>query len=339
VSFAQLTPFVKYGDSSKVLTISNGKFQEVFYYDSIVRVGSVVLNIKQRKISHFISRDTIPLEATLEPEVVSRWLSPDPLAAKYPYLTPYNFTTNTPLIFIDPDGQDIVPAITKTYYDQKTKQTVIEVTINVKVAILVSNKTTMGKVDVNGLASTVSENLKATFTQTYISGNTKMIFKAGTVDVVGVSDANEVKSDQHLVVLVDNVTGTTTDSKGNILQAAGKANFGAKIAFVEASKDKNFMVESIIHELGHNFNLYHNWQDDLNDTHEDKNFMSYATGKRAAFSGSQLQKVFQDYYAGKLNKGPNTRTLGANDYSYGSTTEKKPFSYGNKGSKVPASYE
>lgn len=106
VSFAQLTPFAKYGDSSKVLTISNGKFQEVFYYDSIVRIGSVVLNIKQRKVSHFISRDTIQSESSLEPEVVSRWLSPDPLTAKYPFLSPYNYVANNPILYIDSDGKE-----------------------------------------------------------------------------------------------------------------------------------------------------------------------------------------------------------------------------------------
>ena len=39
---------------------------------------------------------------------VGRWLSLDPLASKYPNLSPYNFVANSPIIFIDPDGEKIV---------------------------------------------------------------------------------------------------------------------------------------------------------------------------------------------------------------------------------------
>ena len=40
---------------------------------------------------------------------VGRWLSRDPLEAKYPSLNPYNFVANSPLIFVDPDGRIIKP--------------------------------------------------------------------------------------------------------------------------------------------------------------------------------------------------------------------------------------
>ncbi len=37
--------------------------------------------------------------------VVSRWLSIDPLAEKYPGLSPYNYTANNPVMLVDPDGK------------------------------------------------------------------------------------------------------------------------------------------------------------------------------------------------------------------------------------------
>lgn len=37
-----------------------------------------------------------------------RWLSKDPLQAKYPGLSPYNYAGNSPLIFIDPNGKEII---------------------------------------------------------------------------------------------------------------------------------------------------------------------------------------------------------------------------------------
>ena len=38
---------------------------------------------------------------------LGKWLSIDPLAAKYPYLSPFNYVANNPIIYIDPDGKVI----------------------------------------------------------------------------------------------------------------------------------------------------------------------------------------------------------------------------------------
>ncbi len=54
---------------------------------------------------------------------LGKWFSLDPLQTKYPYLSPYNFVANSPMIFIDPDGKKIVI----THRDQKGK--VISMTI------------------------------------------------------------------------------------------------------------------------------------------------------------------------------------------------------------------
>jgi RHS repeat-associated protein len=38
---------------------------------------------------------------------LGRWLSVDPLQRKYPDLTPYNYTGNSPIVFVDKDGRDL----------------------------------------------------------------------------------------------------------------------------------------------------------------------------------------------------------------------------------------
>ncbi|MNU74914.1 hypothetical protein D3C71_644270 [compost metagenome] len=48
---------------------------------------------------------------------IARFLSLDPLAAKYPMLSPYNYVAGNPIIFIDPDGREIW--IINEYYDDK----------------------------------------------------------------------------------------------------------------------------------------------------------------------------------------------------------------------------
>ena len=55
---------------------------------------------------------------------VSRWLSLDPLARKYPGFSPYVFVANNPLLFIDYDGKDY-----GVYINHTTKTIIIKQTI------------------------------------------------------------------------------------------------------------------------------------------------------------------------------------------------------------------
>ncbi len=50
---------------------------------------------------------------------LGRWLSLDPMQAKYPDISPYSYTLNSPVQFVDPDGKDVV--------DPKTREKVVKV--------------------------------------------------------------------------------------------------------------------------------------------------------------------------------------------------------------------
>lgn len=104
---AQDNPFAKYGYTPKVATLSQGQFNEFHDQDTIVQIGSVLFNTKSKQIVAFVEYDTLYSEATLEPDIVSRWISPDPLA-DHPNqigLSPYQYGWNNPIYWTDPDGR------------------------------------------------------------------------------------------------------------------------------------------------------------------------------------------------------------------------------------------
>lgn len=100
-------PFAEYGYEPKIATLSQGQFIETFDNDTIVQIGSVLYNTKSKQIVAFVQTDTMYSEATLQPDIVSRWMSPDPLA-DHPTqigLSPYHFAGNNPIYWNDPDGR------------------------------------------------------------------------------------------------------------------------------------------------------------------------------------------------------------------------------------------
>lgn len=106
-------PFESIGKEGKMLTLSNGKYIEVEMYDSLQRIGSVIINRNTGEI-----HELLPIEDTSEfrydPTTFSRWYSLDPMAAKYSDLSPYNFVANNPILLVDADGREIIIRDPKT---------------------------------------------------------------------------------------------------------------------------------------------------------------------------------------------------------------------------------
>jgi RHS repeat-associated protein len=112
IGFAQ-QPFAEYGYKVKVATLSKGKYVEFFDQDTLIQIGTVVMNRFTRQIISFVTVDTTYSEATLQPELISRWISPDPLADMYYSYSPYHFSGNNPVRFVDPTGMFFID-----YHDQ-----------------------------------------------------------------------------------------------------------------------------------------------------------------------------------------------------------------------------
>jgi len=94
-------------------TLTDGRYDEFPEFAETTYVGSAVYDVYKKKIIGFIKRDTLYSEATLEPEVVSRWLSTDPVF--HPYESPYVAFADNPVYFVDPNGTTV-----GDYFSQKT---------------------------------------------------------------------------------------------------------------------------------------------------------------------------------------------------------------------------
>ncbi len=98
-------PFEEYNYNPRISTLSGGEFIEDFDNDSIVHIGSVMLNVKNNTITSFIEESITFTEAGAEPTVMSRWFQPDPLSDQFVDWSPYNFVYDNPLMYVDPDGR------------------------------------------------------------------------------------------------------------------------------------------------------------------------------------------------------------------------------------------
>jgi hypothetical protein len=105
----EYNPYKSIGKKGKILTLSKGRYVEVFDTDSIQRIGTVLFNIRTKKIVKLLSASEVYKKAS-DNTSASRWYSPDPLAEKYSSLSPYVAMGNNPIFFSDIDGRDIIPS-------------------------------------------------------------------------------------------------------------------------------------------------------------------------------------------------------------------------------------
>ncbi|OYU93134.1 MAG: hypothetical protein CFE21_21685 [Bacteroidetes bacterium B1(2017)] len=94
---------MKYSSPNHSLTIVNTSLFR--YY--LQEYGGYYFHFNGQEKDDEIKGDGNDLDfgARVYDAMLGRWLSLDPLTKKYPGLSPYNFSINNPIAFIDPDGR------------------------------------------------------------------------------------------------------------------------------------------------------------------------------------------------------------------------------------------
>lgn len=111
-------PFTEIGkeDEAIVLTLSDGRYVEFFENDTLRQIGSVMFNMVTNKIEYIIPEDDLEkIRIARRDKEVSRFMSLDPLAKKYPWNSPYAFSENVVINAVELEGLEKEIIIDKWY--------------------------------------------------------------------------------------------------------------------------------------------------------------------------------------------------------------------------------
>lgn len=250
-------PFEQFGYKGKILTATNGRFNEFHDLDSVVQIGSVLLDVHKLVIVGDAPTDTVTYMPS--PTVISRWLSPDPLSEKYYSITPYNFVYNNPINYVDPDGRDGIASVDKdkrtinisqTFYYNKNNENFAKQGITKDISYTsgpfagTTQKSELGAVAENGFGSQ-SHTIKDA------DGNEWTV--SFTTNFVGLESDDAVSE-----MLSSDATANKLEYVPD-LDAAGRWSAGERSLKIGPGRDigDETVGQTTTHEIGHSWGLPH----------------------------------------------------------------------------------
>jgi RHS repeat-associated protein len=230
---------------------------------------------------------------------IGRFFTQDRFADKYHSMSPYQYGANDPIKNIDVNG-DSTWTTTNTVVNKDGSKTVTNTThIRGKVLDLSGVKKGGGCISKNAagdLAAGINERFNKSSTRS-VHKNTTTVYNFDVqFDVARRMD--DVATSDHLVVVVDDVTGQADPALGGG-EAGGVANPKGKISYVENTSNFDFLIENSVHEVGHNMLGVGHYKNGTG------NYMSYDQ-KRTNFTGLQMIQMYNMSKNGALNQGANS---------------------------------
>ena len=232
----------------------------------------------------FLARRYNPLLASF-----TTW---DPLAEKYPWLSPYAYCAGNPINYIDPNGEDWS---IYSYRDEDDK-----LHIMMKITGVVYNASNE-KFDMGAVRDAISSQIEDVFT---FSGNGFSV--SMTTDIRAVSSVDEVNDKDHVFAIVDQSEFNDLNSAADAVPNGLTIRFGTTIAkqIIDGTNDR-----TIAHELGHTAGLHHpnEKRNKLQITNRRNNLMTQtrfaAKNDNRHLHVNQLNSIIRSYNNGELNQG------------------------------------
>ncbi|MCC6288562.1 MAG: hypothetical protein IT249_11825 [Chitinophagaceae bacterium] len=193
-----------------------------------------------------------------------RWFNVDPKVSKYPDHSPYSYSGNNPIAFVDKDGEDWIVA---TSTDKKTGVTTITITINAKVA-----NNSSKPIDMEKLIKNIEANVEKLYSGT--DASEKLVWKTNLnlqEFKVDKNNQSNLKTTDHFLEILDgdHFDGKTTAGfaqKGGLYVALNADYFNKEgtIGKIDQGSGIVYNTSIVAHELGHTGGLIHPWEFDEN---------------------------------------------------------------------------
>jgi RHS repeat-associated protein len=264
---------------------------------------------------------------------LGRFFTKDRFAEKYKNLNPYQYAANNPIVNIDVNGDSVWQ--TQTSSLNKLGQTVVNSIIHVRGKILdLSGVKTGGggcatpKDGRATLAKGMSDKLNSQKTST-VDANGATINVSFDAEYTVANSMSDVSESDHLAVVVDDVTGEADPALGGG-EAGGVSFFDSKISYLENSSNMSWLIDTGVHEFGHNMGLGH-------EPNGSGNIMSYDS-QRSGFSSKQIMEMRAAAFSGSPNSIPNRQISPAStsNWIYNTSSNQQPWSKNtNAGQVIP----
>jgi RHS repeat-associated protein len=261
---------------------------------------------------------------------IGRFFTADRFANKYHPMSPYQYAASNPITNIDVNGD----STWTTTISVKNKDGSLTVTNTVhitgKVLDLAGVKRGGGgcsspRKAAKELVEEINRSFKRAHT-TAVQGNTTTTWNIDAQFTVA-ENMDEVETSDHLIVVVDDVLGKA-DPALTTQDAGGRASINGKIAYLENTNNFNYLLESAVHEIGHNMGLRHS-------DYGTGNYMSYDQ-ERNNFTSLQIMQMFNMSHNGALNQGSNNeRSIkSSNNWFFHTSTNEQPYKKNVKAGEI-----
>ncbi len=172
--------------------------------------------------------------------------SPDKLQAKYPWISPYAFVANNPILNREIDGRDWTVS---SFKDDKGN-TIIKIVLDA--VVLNSSATT--SLDMQGLANAVKNQVQTSYSMTYKNDDGTITTVEAIANVRVIGNKADRATNEHLIEVLDN-------SHPIIGGDYGYGPFYGNQVYINADMVPNMINgndnNTVPHELGHTAGLAH----------------------------------------------------------------------------------
>lgn len=269
---------------------------------------------------------------------LGRFLSVDPLSPEYPWNSPYAFSENTVIAFVELKGLE---AICSNVCVEKTKG-VIVVTGTLTIKVKVINLSSMETAKIIGFDRVKSESVRIL---RGFSGGEADRWTASDIDKCGqlvegkdaypakvrydvsinvsfsdITSLDKIGPDDYVIAIVDDIPKGYTDGYGD-LDPAGVAHGKAAIVELGSATTSSTHVPRVMgHEMGHWFGILDWWHANGKEE-QTPNLYNYNTNS-TNLTGQQkfegMQRMFGDFY-----EAYKATDYGANPKHYGGANDAK----------------